>query len=241
VSCRIAAITDIHYRPTGPVEPELASRCGAVLLRQTVERLNRFVRPDVVVVLGDLVHDAPPVDAPAWLAELRAILDQLACPWLVIPGNHDPPPAIFYAVFPRAECLDVNDVRLVRFVDEERPEWNAYRNAAGLQQMAAAAAGHVGSRVALQHVPVGLPGRETPYGYTNYSEVVAAMRREGYRLALSGHYHAGRPLETRDGITTMTVPALGEAPYSFAVVTVDGDSIQAEVLTQDLPAEPPTR
>jgi 3',5'-cyclic AMP phosphodiesterase CpdA len=197
------------------------------LLRRTVGRLNRDIRPAAVVVLGDLIDDP---NTPALLTELRTILETLTCPWLVIPGNHDPQPAVFYKIFPRIEYLDVNGVRLVGFVDEEQPEWNAYRNPTGFELMARAAAGCTGLLVAAQHVPFGVPKREMPHGYTNYAEVAAAMRRHGYRLALSGHCHKGQELRTVDGIATLTVPALCEAPFSFAVVSIAGDEITAQLL-----------
>ncbi len=230
MKCRTAVITDIHYSRSPPAIAARQGNWGAVLLRRTVERLNRCIQPDVTVILGDLLDDPKAADAPALLTELRAILERLQSPWLVIPGNHDPAPEAFYEVFKRVEQLDVNGVRLVSFVDEEQPGYNARRSPAGLARM-------VGGQVALQHVPVGVPGRETPYGYTNYEQVAAAMRTHGYRLALSGHYHKGRELQTADGITTMTVPALCEAPFSFVLVTIHEDSIAAEVLSLDTEAE----
>jgi len=233
MKCRIVVITDLHYSRSAPVVATRQGQWGAVLLRRTVERLNRYIQPDVVVVLGDLLDDPHETEL---LTELKAILDRLKCPWLAIPGNHDPAPATFYEIFPRVEYLDVNGVRLVGFADEERPEWNAYRNAAGFEQMARAAAGHAGPLAALQHVPVGEPRRETPYGYTNCAEVADALRRYGYRLALSGHYHKGRELQPSEGFSTMTIPALCEAPYSFALVTMDGDEVKSEVLSHQLPA-----
>lgn len=225
MTCRIAAITDLHHRrppSTGADQPDVDR---AALLKRVVEELNERVRPDVTVLLGDLLDD--PSEAEL-LRDLRTILDQLNCPWLAIPGNHDPAPAFFYAIFPWVEHLDVKGVRLVSFVDEEQPEWNACRTAAGFEQMARAASGYGGVLVALQHVPVGVPGRETPYGYTNYEDVAGAMRRHGYRLALSGHYHEGRPLQTADGVTTMTVPALGEPPFSYALVMIEGETIRSK-------------
>ncbi len=230
MTCRIAVVTDIHVSRAAPVLAARSGPSGAEWLRRTVERLNRWIRPDVTVVLGDLVDD--PREAEM-LRQLRTILETLTCPWLAIPGNHDPAPAVFYETFPRIEYLDVAGVRLVGLLDEERPQWNACRTAAGFEQMARASAGHAGPLVALQHVPVGEPGRETPYGYTNYAAVADAMRQYGYRLALSGHDHKGRGLQPGDGFWTMTVPALCETPFSFAVVTVTGDTIHAEVLTHE--------
>ena len=116
MNCRIAVITDIHYCVTPPIITARQGQWGALLLRRTIERLNRYVKPDVTVVLGDLIDDPHAADASALLVALRDILERLDCPWLVLPGNHDPNPAVFYDVFERVEHLDVNNVRLASFV-----------------------------------------------------------------------------------------------------------------------------
>ncbi len=236
MKCRIAVITDIHYSATAPAIAARNGEWGAVLLRRTVERLNRYIKPDATVVLGDLLDDENSADAPALLIELREVLDRLTCPWLAIPGNHDPDPAVFYDIFERVEYLDIHGVRLASFVDPEEPGWHAVRRADGLERMAALAAGHRGPLVALQHVPVAEPGGATSFGYTNCAAVIAAMRTHGYSLAVSGHFHAGHGLQQTDGLATLVVPALCEAPFSFAVVTIDGDNITTEILDHQLPA-----
>ena len=235
MSCRIAVIADIHYSLTPPLSAARRGEWGAVLLRRTIERLNRYIKPDVTVVLGDLIDDPHASDAPALLGSLRDLLEGLDCPWLALPGNHDPSPAVFYDVFDRVEYLDVNNVRMASFVDADEPGYNASRSAEDLTRMATVADGHRGPLVALQHVPVAEPGGEAKYGYTNCAEVTTAMRAHGYTLAVSGHHHPGAGLRQRDGVTTLVVPALCEAPFSFAVVTFDDDDVGVEVLEHQLP------
>ena len=80
----IAQITDLHISTPGSVNDRYF---------RTVEHLERAVahlnaltpRPDVVLATGDLVERGE----PAGYARLRAILDGLAMPLYVIPGNHD--------------------------------------------------------------------------------------------------------------------------------------------------------
>ncbi len=236
MKCRIAVISDIHYCCTPPILAARKGQWGAVLLRRTVERLNRYIQPDATVVLGDVVDHPHAADAPALLLEARQVLDRLDAPWLALPGNHDPAEAAFYDVFEHVDHLDVNGVRLVSFVDPEEPGYNASRSDEQLRRMAAVAAGHAGPLVALQHVPVDEPEGEACYGYTNCAAVSAAMRANGYTLAVSGHYHAGVGLRHTNGIATLVVPALCEAPLSFAIVTIDDDDIEVEVLAHQLPA-----
>jgi 3',5'-cyclic-AMP phosphodiesterase len=80
----IAQITDLHISTPGSVNDRYF---------RTVEHLERAVahlnaltpRPDVVLATGDLVERGEPAE----YARLRAILDGLAMPLYVIPGNHD--------------------------------------------------------------------------------------------------------------------------------------------------------
>jgi calcineurin-like phosphoesterase family protein len=203
---------------------------GAELLQATVDRLNADIKPDVTVVLGDLVDDPDAADAPELLAELREIIEQLDSPWLAIKGNHDPAET-FYDVIGRVECLDINGVRLVAFDDPERPGYNACREPAGFDRMATFAAGHDGPLIALQHVPVGEPRVDAPHGYTNAGQVLDAMRQHGYTLAISGHSHAGVPLRDHAGVATLVVPALCEPPFQFGLVTIDGDQRESQRFT----------
>lgn len=234
---RIAIITDIHYS-AGPTGMDIRKgEWGDVLLRRTVNRLNRYVQPDVTVVLGDVLNDHEDAEAMDLLRDAKKILDDLRMPWLAIPGNHDPDAETFYTVFDRVDYLDVNGTRLVTFDDPEEPRHCARRMPNDFDRMAARAADHDGPLVALQHVPITEPRTHSPYGYTNHDEVAAAMRKHGYRLAVFGHDHAGVPLQEHEGTHILGVRALCEAPYSFALVTIDSDEVSCDPLQNQLPPE----
>lgn len=74
----LAQISDIHLSPSRPF---FQFNYEAVL-----EELARL-RPDHIVVTGDLALNAP--DVPEDLAFARAQLDRLPAPWSAVPGNHD--------------------------------------------------------------------------------------------------------------------------------------------------------
>jgi 3',5'-cyclic AMP phosphodiesterase CpdA len=80
----IAQITDTHISTPGSVNDRYFRTPEH--LERAVAHLNRLVpRPDVVLATGDLVERGEPEE----YARLRAILDRLAMPLYVIPGNHD--------------------------------------------------------------------------------------------------------------------------------------------------------
>src|SRR5690606_29224465 len=96
-------------------------------------------------------------DALEDLAVLRGTLDELDCPWVIIPGNHDPEPDRFYQVMPRpADVMDFGSVRILPFLDPEEPGWHARRTEAELARTRAARHdGFAGTVIAIQHVPAG--------------------------------------------------------------------------------------
>lgn len=80
----IAQITDTHVSTPDGVNDRFFRT--AEHLARAVAHLNRLEpRPDVVLITGDLVERGEPEE----YARLRAILDPLAMPCYVIPGNHD--------------------------------------------------------------------------------------------------------------------------------------------------------
>jgi 3',5'-cyclic AMP phosphodiesterase CpdA len=71
----VAHLSDLHF---GRVDPALLEP-----LRQRIETL----KPDVVVISGDLTQRAKPEE----FREARRFLDSLPQPQIVVPGNHDVP------------------------------------------------------------------------------------------------------------------------------------------------------
>lgn len=69
----VAHISDLHF---GRTDPQMVERLRARLLR---------LRPDLIVVSGDLTQRAKPAEFQA----ARAFLDSIPEPQIVIPGNHD--------------------------------------------------------------------------------------------------------------------------------------------------------
>jgi histidinol phosphatase-like PHP family hydrolase/predicted phosphodiesterase len=211
-----------------------------ILMLRAVHRLNRFLKPDLVVFLGDLVNDGEGPAAMAELRRLRLLADRLDAPFLALPGNHDPQPARFHQAFPKAPpALDLDGVRLLSFLDAEEPGYNASRSATDLQRLRAEANRATDAAlVSLQHVPLFPPGLHScPYNYTNADEVIAASHAAGVSLVISGHYHHGIPLFEHDGIRYLTAPALCEAPFRFLVVEIDGDRVSAQEHALAMPEE----
>jgi len=225
----LAILTDIHYGLPS-VLPQRRSEIADILLLRAVHRLNRFIRPDVTLVLGDLVEDVTVPDVSEHMAHLRAILDKLDSPTIVIPGNHDGDVEAFYHVFERPETMeDIGGIRFLPFIDREEPGFNASRSAADIARFRAARSDYDGPIVALQHVSLAPPEQvDIPYNYTNAQAIVAAMAESGVALSIGGHHHVGAPLLRTEHSTFVNAPALCEAPFYFLIVTLAGEHITME-------------
>ena len=226
---KIAVLTDFHFGAPSS-HPQRRTEIADILLLRAVHRLNRFIRPGVTLVLGDLVDDGTAPDTPERLEHLRAILDKLDSPTIVIPGNHDGDVDAFYRAFERPQAItDVGGVRFLPFVDREEPGYNASRSDVDLARFRQARHNYDGAIVALQHVCLAPPERlEMPYHYTNAQAIVDAMAESGVTLSIGGHYHNGAPVVHAGHSTFVNTPALCEAPFHFLVVTLDGEQITME-------------
>lgn len=88
---RFAAVTDLHFGRAAPyrgVERKLTAHAPA-LTAAFVDDMNRRVRPDFVVVLGDVIEDESPELDVANYTEAAAILSRLDMPVRYVYGNHD--------------------------------------------------------------------------------------------------------------------------------------------------------
>jgi histidinol phosphatase-like PHP family hydrolase/calcineurin-like phosphoesterase family protein len=231
MGARIIILGDLHYgEPSLPERGEMAP----LLLRRAVDRIEKFIRPDAVLVLGDLIDDEKDAKAGEKWAELREILDELSMPSIVLPGNHDGDPASFYRVFERPpEWVDIHDVRFLPFVDPSAPEWNARREDYELERFAHARKGFLGTLVSVQHVPLVEPGQGgSRFGYVNMDAIREAAVLHGVTLSLSGHEHRGVDTTHTTGLRSIATPAFDTPPFTFLEVRIEKESVR--VLRHDL-------
>jgi len=235
---KIAALADLHYA-MGKPPGERRSDLSPLLLRRAVARLNRFVKPDVTVLLGDLLDQGSGTDGSALRAQLAKIVATIESPSIVLPGNHDGDAETFYRDFERpASWTDMAGVRLVGFDDPEEPRCWARRTEVDFERLRAARAGWDGEIVCLQHLPLHPPGSANcPYNLTNAEVAIAAMREVGARLSIGGHYHRGMYLVEGDGCAFVGAPALCESPFAFFVIDIDGKRISIERHELAMPRE----
>ena len=233
---KIAIVTDIHYGEPAVIADRQSER-GLELLNSAVATINNKIKPDVTLILGDLIDDAENENALQHLLAIKSSLAKIIAPAIIIPGNHDLPEKSFYEIIQRPpKWIDIKNVRIVPFIDPEAAGYNAVREQANLKLLIAARKNYQGKIIALQHVPVtALAICPSPYNYTNAEEIIKDMQDAQVSLSLSGHYHKGFDLE-QDGIRFISFKALCEAPFPFYELEIQNNAIR---LTEHLAAEQP--
>ena len=224
---KIGVITDIHYGDKISISAR-QGQIGDILLLRTVHRLNRMIKPDITLILGDILDDPDSRKSGERLAKMQEILNLLESPWMAIPGNHDPVEDRFYKVIDRPPVfMDIKGVRFVPFIDPEELGWNAKRLPENIEKMKKVRSNHDGPIVAFQHVPLFPPNKsDCCYNYTNIDEVLEAIWANNFTLSIGGHYHAGTEL-IRDGNHSFVVgKSLCESPFSFMEINLDSEDIQ---------------
>ena len=222
---KIAIITDIHAAED--LQLPLRSDIVEILLSKAIHRLNRWIKPDVVLFPGDITHDLTRPAAQRLLPRLKQTIDLLECPSIIIPGNHDCDRELFYEFFARpAEFTDIKGFRFICFDDPELPEYNAERTSRDIERMKTARTGHAGPIIALQHTSLFPPGAtDCPFNLTNAEEIISVMKDCGMPLSISGHYHKGFDLVRSEQTSFVAAAALCEEPFSFLEIQIDGSEI----------------
>ena len=224
---QIAFLSDLHYaaQPNKAIPARRGEYISRMLAR-IIRKLNREIRPDLVLFGGDMINNPEGEDAMRLTADLAEWMQLLDMPYTVIRGNHDMAQAKFTRFFPFRRITDADFVRIAAFDDPELPGYNAERTDSDREQMKLAAENWDGILFSFQHTPL-TPRGSCVYGYENAGILLKEMRDLGYRGTLSGHEHSGRSLWEEEGLQFMVQEALCEAPHAFSLLHVAKSGIKA--------------
>lgn len=228
----IVAVADPHYarQPAeGGRVPLAASAMAIEWVKRALSEARRVAKPDVLVVLGDVVNDHRDPHAAAERAEFAAALREMKIPAIVVPGNHDGDPAAALRAYGQTSRISTVRGRMIyAFADAYAEDDTMTRPAAALEAFSASATGQ--GAVVVQHSPLypEIDSTRYPYMPTNAAEIMSAYERAGVALSLSGHHHSGSDVSVRNGVTYLTCGALTESPFPFYIIRVAGRDVRVE-------------
>jgi len=246
---KIAQLSDFHLRHHLPGDSLIAKRRSRLMPELIQLALAQIAshQPDLLAITGDLVdfpldamddHTAIELGCKDLLL-IREVFTQASCPVAYLYGNHDHP-ASYRKIF-ADQSLDhtVGDYRLLTFLDDEVRD-NMAERLGDSRNLLTTAVDDADPRpqIHLQHYMV-FPVRNEgyPHSYRDADQLHQAAAQSGkVRLSLSGHYHAGSPLQQHDGVWYATARAFCEAPHPFRIYELDGESTTATEFYVDPPA-----
>ena len=217
---KIVIITDLHYMKTKQEGcPDRVGERANELLTAVIEKVNTEIKPDILLGCGDLINNPNDYEL---LVELANTLDKTHCPKIIIPGNHDPEPNIFYQTIERPPLfMDVKGFRFLPFPDDKQTAgYNAFRSAEDIERIKAL--GSDKRTILVQHVPLYSPLTiKCEYNYDNADEIISACKK--VVLSISGHEHTGYFPSFKSPFPVIIAPALCEGRFPFLEVDLNVD------------------
>ena len=201
------------------------------LMNRVIAELNEL-RPDVVVVSGDLTTDGFRPEYKAWLA----YADRIEAPLLTVPGNHDSR-NVGYLHFedligPRMWAQDVGDVRIVG-VDSSEPDLNEGQvGRVHYDWISDQFAGPAALKVFVLHhhlLPIPGTGRERST-VMDAGDLLEVLVHAGVHVVLSGHKHVPyvwrlEDLYIANAGTVSSLRLRGYGKPCYNVLEFDGDEV----------------
>jgi len=208
-----AVLADSHYHDAGDVAWARPTR---ERLLKVVAFLNGEIKPDLVLLLGDIIAAEEQAEQ---LRHVKKLLDeQLKCPYLTVAGNHDGPG--YEKVFgPSNYSVSRRGLRFVGIgiaYWHWDSGWGAYERADWLR--AELAAHRDEPTIVLTHNPLYMPS------FANAAAVRQLVEAQPQVLAaFSGHMHVD--IEVPLGRPHFGMPMLIRPPYAFKVCRVHPDRV----------------
>lgn len=177
-------VSDVHATAGEPLFPDVD---GIERLRRVADHVeSSLLRPDIVVVTGDLAQHGAASTYPALAGALEDLCMRLGCPAVVVPGNHDAP-AAFASVFGRHP---VEHVRGFRVIGLDSSAGRLSRDELDRLRRELESPAPNGTVLALHHPPIPSPAAALAGRELVASEQLAAVIRGSDVVAiLAGHFH----------------------------------------------------
>jgi len=237
-SITLLAIADLHYtglsRQTAQL-PQMRGELAQTLLKKVFQRLRHMgVKPDLTLLLGDLVEDGTDRNAQLDLISLHGEMTRSGIPFLAVPGNHDGSMTSLNTLFGSKPGLhEVGGYGFVLFNDSYNEKQECTRSEDDIASIKAIAKERPDlPLIAVQHPPI-YPAIDSHYPYrpSNTADIIDSFQKAKVVLSLSGHYHKGQKARAHEGVFYHTVSTLCEQPFRFTLIRLTGRKVEIEELS----------
>lgn len=227
----ILFLTDLHYVGKAKHTCSIAIRkvqLAAQLLKDVLQTVPADTY-DVIVLGGDLTDNGNAAGALEDLQELKQIITAQNKPVLIVRGNHDAPEEQFRSVFKQyMQPITTEGYYLLGFSDQYQPGIPGQRNIREMESAFATLQTEL-PVVLFQHSPIYPPIEdEYPYNLAEAERIMEFYQEHHVVLSVSGHLHRGEPDVVHGGIIYFTGAALCEAPFSYTILHLDGETVTCE-------------
>lgn len=233
---RLLLAGDLHYTGSAARDCKIPARKTEYGL-EFIKRVFGASRPgsfDAVIFMGDVVDNGLAEGAEADFREIREEAASFGAPCFFVRGNHDCPEDVFRQLSGmKAEYAVIGDYLLYFFNDRYSEGDYCRRSEADMGKFKQAAGDNPGKKLLVfQHSPL-FPKIQGayPYNLENAEKTHASYRENGVCVSVSGHYHRGIGLFSKDGTGYLTVPALCEFPFAYTEMDVEGLDIMVSLKT----------
>jgi Icc-related predicted phosphoesterase len=231
----LLVIADLHYVNHAEYfnsHPHRKVKNSHIFLQKAFSGMKiEGIRPDVAILLGDIIDNGEFPEAETDLQEIAATVKKWGIPVLALPGNHDGDFNRFAQIFNTRPGLHViQNYGFIVFHDKKQNDEKVFRSNADLEMLRRIRESHPElPLIALQHNPLH-PHIESfyPYNPANAESVLKAYQQNQVMLSLSGHYHRGQAAHKIGDVIYYTVPAICEAPFRFAHIKLSGWEVKLQ-------------
>jgi len=244
MNIKILVIADIHYVSDPSFECPCKEReihLGLEFLQRVLYRVKRQENIDAVILPGDFIDNAELPPASDDFDAIKKEVEKTGIPAIFIRGNHDIPGEEFFKkTAGLTKPLIIKDFIIYPFQDEYREDNSCYRKKEEIKKFEQFCKKHPSKKViAVQHNTVYPPLEASyPFNFENTDEIISSYLKNNVITSISGHYHHGLEPVSNEGISYLTLPALCESPFSYALLTFNEKSeVEIEKLTLGTPLE----
>ncbi len=207
----------MHYTPEPKVQvPKRYGDYSLAFVDAAMDMINDEIRPDILLVAGDLV-DLP--EQEDLLKEIAPHILKAKRKMIVIPGNHDPAPEIFYKYLPEPPpFVDMNGHRIAIFPNDKGA--NGYKASRCQEESFRFGPDDDTPVLMFQHVPIAWDGEHSNvHTYENAEGIIDNALSHNVVFSIAAHFHGGMPPFFRCRLPHLIIPSLTEDPCSFVSFT----------------------